>query len=163
IYLAVLRRDLPSPLAKESDEEKGQASEDKDKEKKDAKPTAPAPTAIDFDGIQYRIVALPAPAGEYENLQTGAPGQIYYLAALPGAREPPQFGRDHALHHYDLQKRKDDTILAPVRDFEISADHKKLLWRQRDTWGITALADKIQPGQGRLNLDALEVRIEPRA
>src|SRR5262249_39237825 len=62
IYLCVLKKGVPSPLARESDEEKGPAPKKKDPPAKDE---APAPVQIDFDGIDQRIVALPEPAGNY--------------------------------------------------------------------------------------------------
>ena len=83
IYLVVLRKDLPSPLAKESDEEKGIQKEEKPRE---TPPAAAQPFSIDFDGIQYRILDLPIASGEYSNLQAGAAGQIFYLKAPSGSR-----------------------------------------------------------------------------
>src|SRR5439155_402638 len=54
IYVAVLRKDDPSPLVKESDEEKGTpakpATTDTKKDETKDEP-APAPTVIDFDGL----------------------------------------------------------------------------------------------------------------
>src|SRR5262249_40852425 len=76
IYIAVLRNDVPSPLAKESDEEKG-ASE-KDSKSSDASSSTPA-VSIDFDGLSNRILAMPIPSRNYWNLETGAAGQIYFL------------------------------------------------------------------------------------
>jgi len=161
IYLAVLRKDLPSPLAKESDEEKGIQKEEKPKE---AKPAAPEPFSIDFDGIQFRILALPVPAGEYSNLQAGAAGQFYYLQATPG-EEPAPFGggRTSTLHRYDLNKRKDETVLTGVRTYEASRDNKKILYVTRDAAFVVSATEKAQPGQGKVNIDAIEVRIDPRA
>src|SRR5262249_30607847 len=85
VYLVVLKKGVPSPLAKESDEEKAEAAKPKDKqdEKKDAEPVV-----IDFDGIDQRVVPLPIPAGELSNLQAGAAGQIFYFQA-PISRADP--------------------------------------------------------------------------
>ena len=87
LYLAVLRKDLPNPLAKESDEEKPK-DEKKEAEKPAAKPGAPAkprkpakgpePVRIDFDGLDTRIVAVPIAAGVYGNLQAGENGKLFY-------------------------------------------------------------------------------------
>ncbi len=159
LYLAVLRKNIPSPLARESDEEKIAPREEKPKE---AKP-AEEPFSIDFDGIQFRILALPLPAGEYSNLQAGAAGQIFYLKA---GQAPPTEGPGGPLaelHRYDLNKRKDDTLIAGVRGYSISADNKKIMYSTRDALFITAAADKLQPGQGKVNTDAVEVKIDPRA
>jgi tricorn protease len=154
LYLVVLRKDLPSPLAKESDEEKGLGKEEKPAE---ARPAAGGPLTIDFDGIQNRILSLPIPAGEYSRLQAGAAGQIFYLKSAQGA------GPGAELHRYDLGKRKDDVIGAGINGYEISADNKKILYTAQEAAFIVPLADKIQPGQGRLNIDAVEVQIDPRA
>jgi len=159
LYLAVLRKDLPSPLAKESDEEKGAQKEEKPKE---AKPPAAEPFSVDFDGLQNRILALPIPAGDYTGLLAGAAGQIYYLEAGP-RRPGGDSGGGRALHRFDLTKRKDETILTGVGDYEISSDNKKILYFTRDSAFIVAISDKIQPGQGKLNIDAIEVKIDPRA
>ena len=94
VYIMVLRKDLPSPLAPESDEEKGpdaksddskkddskkddakkdsksdsDKDKDKDKSKDDkdkSKPEEPVKVTIDFDGISQRILALPVAAKNY--------------------------------------------------------------------------------------------------
>src|SRR5579871_2484509 len=78
-HLVVLRRGEPSPLARESDEEKP-AEKKEGKEEKDGKDKAAAkPVVIDFDGIGQRILALPMKPGNYTELRAGAAGQVYYL------------------------------------------------------------------------------------
>ncbi|MCI0488467.1 MAG: PDZ domain-containing protein [Blastocatellia bacterium] len=160
LYLAVLRRDLPSPLAKESDEEKGMKKEEKPAgEKKD-----PEPFSIDFEGIQNRILAIPLPAGRYSNLQAGTAGQFYYLELASGGGGPlGGGGGSSTLHRYDLKGRKDEAFLPNVHGYLLSADKKKLLYTSRNTFGIVATATKPQPGQGKMNVDSIEVRIDPRA
>ena len=96
LYVAVLRKDLPSPLAKESDEEKGTPNADaadaakdaakepaRDDAKDDAQKTSTEAVRIDFTDIENRILSIPIPAADYTNLRTGAAGQIYYLERLP--------------------------------------------------------------------------------
>jgi tricorn protease len=158
IYLAVLTEGIPSPVARESDEEKAAPKD----EKKEAKPSSPEPVSMDFDGIQNRIVTLPIRAGEYSSLQAGAAGQFFYQEVATGPEAQGPGGASHAiLHRYDLNKRKDDSILTGISGYQLSSDGKKVLYRTRDALFIAAVADKIQPGQGKLNVDAVEVRIEP--
>ena len=169
IYLAVLRKDLPSPLVKESDEEKGAAKEDRDKDKEKEKskeaanPAGTEPVVMDFDGIQNRILALPLKTGNYSNLRAGAAGTFYYLEVA----DPPASDTEDApagtIHKYDLNKRKDDVQVTGAASFEISADGKKLLYTARDAAFIVPAAEKPEPGKGKLNIDAVEVRIDPRA
>ncbi len=150
LYLVVLRKNIPSPIAKESDEEKGVQKEEKPKE---AKPAAEEPFSIDVDGIQNRILALQIPAGEYSRLQAGAAGQFYYLKSLPlMADSVGPSGPMGELHRYDLAKRKDDVILSGLSNYEISADNKKIFYTTREAAFIQPLSDKIQPGQGKLNV-----------
>ena len=171
VYLVVLRNDIPSPLAKESDEEKPAAERKPADDGKTAMENAEAdPVRIDFEGIEYRILDLPIGAGDLSQLDAGAAGQIYYLRASadrpatpppPGPPGPPP----QALHRFDLAKRSDERILDQARDYRLSADGKKLLYRTRDAWSLVTLSptQKINPADGRLAVDDIEVRIEPRA
>jgi len=172
LYLAVLRKDIPSPLAKESDEEKGdeekkapekEEPQSKKKGKKPEKKEAEAKEtfSIDFDGLKYRIMDLPIRAGAYFRLQTGNEGEIYYLEAPAGS--PSSFARETKLMKFTLKERKAEDILEGVNWFEVSADKKKILYMSRNTYGIIPAGPKAKPAQGRIETGAIEVRIEPRA
>ena len=67
------------------------------------------------------------------------------------------------LHQYDLNKRKDDAFIPGVSDYIVSADKKKILYRSNAAWSIVAVTPKPQPGTGKVNVDDIEVRIDPRA
>src|SRR5262249_14000375 len=147
------------------------------------------PVVIDFDGIDQRIVALPVPPGNYSQLRTGTAGQLYYLETPP---TPPRENspRGSTLKHFDLSKRKTNTITEGVNSFRVTADGKKALVSTLPeglaivtlpsaTGGLSAsdgqaLADKppVPPGaesatptprKRNLKLDAVEVRVVPRA
>jgi tricorn protease len=170
IYLAVLPNDVVSPLARESDEEKPGAAKksdeaDKPEEKKaDAAPApvpeekAPAkkdaPFRIDFEGLEYRILDLPIPPADLMNLQVGSAGHVYYLKTVD--QRP-------SLNRYDLTTRKNETILPEVNEYVVSADGKKLLYRSGTNWSIVATTKKVEPSDGRLPADNIEVRIDPLA
>ncbi|HSE31378.1 MAG TPA: PDZ domain-containing protein [Pyrinomonadaceae bacterium] len=160
LYLVVLRKNLPNPLAKESDEEKGLQKEERPKDPT-TQPKTPEPFSIDFQGINNRILAIPLPTRNYRNLQAGAAGQFYYIESddnpTPGGPERA------ALHQYDLNKRKDDVFLPGVSDYIVSADKKKILFRNQNVWSVVAVTPKPQPGTGRINVDDIEVRIDPVA
>ena len=62
VYVAVLAKDLPSPLAPESDEEKPEEAKKPDDAKKPEDAAKKDPTVrIDFENISQRILALPIP------------------------------------------------------------------------------------------------------
>ncbi|UCC41280.1 MAG: PD40 domain-containing protein [Candidatus Aminicenantes bacterium] len=169
IYMAVLQKGVPSPLAKESDEEKIEEKKEPKKEepkkKKPAKkePEKEKPYTIDFDGLEFRILSLPVTPGTYFNLQAGSEGQIFYMEI------PPQplimfamgMGGGIKLHKFDLKTRKAEVLTQGINSYALSADKKKILYLMRQMAGI-APAGKIKPGQGKLNVGAIEVRIEPR-
>jgi tricorn protease len=159
LYLAVLRSNLPNPLAKESDEEKGIQKEEKPKEQ--PKPTEPF--SIDLAGINNRILAIPLPARNYSNLQPGTAGQFYYLESPEDGNPVPGGPEQSVLHQYDLNKRKDEAFIPAVSNYTISADKKKILYRSNAAWSIVAVTPKPQPGTGKLNVDDIEVRIDPVA
>ncbi|HEY0346996.1 MAG TPA: PDZ domain-containing protein [Pyrinomonadaceae bacterium] len=159
IYLAVLRRNLPNPLAKESDEEKGVTKEEKPKES----PKTPEPFSIDFDGLNNRILAIPLPSGNYSRLRAGTAGQFYYVQSPEDDNPTPGAPERSVLHQYDLNKRKDDSFIPGVSDYLVSVDKKKIMFRSNNAWSIVAVTPKPQPGTGRINVDDIEVRIDPRA
>ncbi|MFN0108361.1 MAG: protease, partial [Blastocatellia bacterium] len=99
VYVAVLRKDLPSPLAPESDEEKvteeKKAEEAKPADKPADKPAEAAKPAekkeapkvnIDFDNISQRILALPIPNKNFVGLDTGKPGTLWVAEFPDGAQ-----------------------------------------------------------------------------
>jgi tricorn protease len=169
IYLAVLRNDVPSPLAKESDEEKPspdktekpEAAEGADKTAKPAGADRPAeaekkdpPFRIDTEGLEYRILNVPVPPAALSNLQTGAAGHIYYLKTTDGAT---------SLNRYDLTTRKNEVLLPSASDYVVSADGKKLLYRSGNAWSIVPTTRRIEPSEGRIAVDSIEVRVDPAA
>ena len=188
LYLVALTKDAPNPLARESDEEKGTPDQPAEKpapaapgaavvaapgtkpgapeaKSKDAaapgKPAEPV-VKIDFDGLNHRIVAVPIPTGSYRSLEDGEAGQVYYLENAPDVGSAA--GQGATLHKYDFKTRKDETLLSGVSGFALTADKKKLFYGTPGGASfITPLAPKPQPGQGRLNVEAIEVRVVPAA
>src|SRR4030095_8676848 len=102
VHLIVLKKGVPSPLAKESDEEKAEQADTGKPKDKDGKKDGEE-VVIDFDGIDQRVVPLPIPAGEFSNLQAGSAGQIFYLQASATRSDPLPSG---TLQRFDLTKRK---------------------------------------------------------
>ncbi len=205
LYVAVLKKGDPSPLLPESDEDKGvgsaspagagrggrgaaaaSASADEPQPERPAART-PVTVAIDFDGLQQRILAVPnVPERQYSALRAGVAGSVYYLEASGrgangggGAAGP---GAGATLVRYRLSDRRPATFASGVAQYEISADGHKLVYRSAGTGaggrggrGGTAAAggrgpqiflvdaDRQPPqaGQGALNAQ-LRMYLEPR-
>jgi tricorn protease len=168
IYLAVLRKGTASPLMRESDEEKtGETAKTGDKK---SEPKV-EPVTIDFDGIDQRILALPVPPGLHSRLQAGTAEQVFYLeGSAEAAEEGP---RGAALKRFDLAKRKAESVQSGLIDFHVSANGKKaLVHAPPESWSIIDLSTKDAAGKdaagkdsskGKLKVDAIEVRVDPRA
>jgi tricorn protease len=158
VYLVVLKKDLPSPLAPESDEEKVQ-EEKKDEAPKPPAKKEPVTVAIDFDNISQRILALPIPARNFVGLVAGKPNALYIAELLP----PGPGVTGATLHKFDLEKRKLDKVFDNIGGFELSANGEKMLYRQGTNWFIASTAQPPKPGEGRLKTDEMEVYVDPRA
>ncbi|HUJ13032.1 MAG TPA: PDZ domain-containing protein, partial [Thermoanaerobaculia bacterium] len=180
VYAAVLRKDIPSPVPLQSDEEKVEAAtpapeskaaadqkEDKEKptptgdEKPKAKKPA-APVTIDFENIGQRIVALPIPARNYGGLYAGKEGQLFLV-------EDPivtiEFGpRVFEVSKFDLEKRKVEPLLMGVSSFSLSANGEKMLFEKAKKWIIAGTAKEPTPAdEDMLATDNLSVYVDPPA
>ena len=160
VYLALLRKDTPSPFLPESDEEK--AAEDKPKADQ-SETKKPESVKIDFDGLDRRLLPFPLPAGDYRRLRTGAAGLVFYLAHPPTL--PEEIGpANAALMRYDLTKRKSDTLVSSITSYRLTPDGKKaLIQAGPETLSIVELAPGADATKGKLNMEAVTVRVEPEA
>jgi tricorn protease len=190
VYAAVLRKDQPSPLAPESDDEKGE-EETKEKEGKEgtgsgeksvgdaaknaaAKKSTPEPVAIDFERIDQRVIALPIPSLDFVDLRVGKANKLYLIEEPVTGPETTGPAR-YSVHAFDLEKRKVDKVLEGISAFDVSANGEKVLYRQEQKWLIKA-ADGLGaaagssggPGggdggsSGVLGTDTLQVRVDPK-
>ncbi len=180
VYAAVLRKDLVSPVAPESDEE-GDADEKAAKEKEaadkktdDKKP--PEPVKIDFDGLDQRIVALPIDRANYAALEVGTEG-ILFLVANPTILTDEDYIEmeqlpAQAVFRFDLETRETEKLLDQIDGgsamygslvtFSVSADGSKMLFSQDHKWFLTASEKAPEAGDGEL-MSPIEVYVDPRA
>jgi tricorn protease len=165
IYLAVLPKGVPSPLARESDEESPAepAAEPatSDKKNEEAKKPEKVAVTVDLDGLAERIVAFPLGSAGYTSLQVGKSGEIYYLKPAGGLNRF-NAGEGGSLQRYSIEKRKEEPLLDGVSGYQISHDSKKILLRMKENFVISDLGEKIDASKNRLALDRIEIRIEPR-
>ena len=155
IYLVTLQSQTISPLVKESDEEQIKKEEKENDKDKDAKKTeTPASLKIDWDGIQNRIIDIPVKSGNYAQLAAGNGDDIFYI----------DYSDDGGgtLHKYNFKKRADTEVM-PMDGYNLSADGKKMLFIKSGNWGITNAGEKPEPGKGMLNVNAIQVKIDPAA
>ncbi len=145
LQLVVLRKDLPSPFLKETDEEKGETpkknprpriagNEDEQPKAKRGGGEEPKSTGkkdgfkIDFDGIDQRILSFPIQQGTFSSLQAGAAGQVYYLSRPEPSADRRAGPSGGTVTRYDLDKRKSDSVQQGVTTFELTPDGRKMLY-----------------------------------
>ncbi len=165
VYVAVLRRDLPSPLAPQSGDEKttpekptDDNGKDKDKGKQADKPVD---VRIDFDGLLQRTLALPIPHVNYVGMAAGKSGELFLQQAPIVA-----IGQDSiplSIVKFDLDKRKTDTFLQGVNNFTLAFDGEKMLYQIKDDWFIAKTDAPPKPGEGKLKTADMQVWVVPRA
>jgi tricorn protease len=175
IYVAVLRKDLPSPLAPLSDEEKKddadkdkEKDKDKDKEKdkekdkdKDKKDKDAVKVTIDFDNIQQRILAVPLPE---KNYFAALPGKENILFAIDRPIVQTSFGPPPlAVTKFDFKTRKTEEIVSGISSYNLSDNGERMLIRQGEQWIITASETPLKPGDGTLKMADMQVYVDPRA
>ncbi|HEU0251782.1 MAG TPA: PDZ domain-containing protein [Pyrinomonadaceae bacterium] len=209
LYFAVLRKTDPSPLLPESDEDRGVGTGTRRLPPGTCPgeavggggggetgegggggqrgPRAPVTVQIDFDGLQQRIIAVPGvPERQYEDLQAGVDGQVFFLeprqpAGPGGGGQGFGGGAGNDLIRYRLCERRANTFATGVAAYEISADRRKLAYRSAGGGGgqgggpgggganapapqlflVDADRTAPQPGSGRLNV-SLRMYLEPK-
>jgi len=176
VYVTVLRKDLPSPLAPESDEEKPPVATKKEgsatspgaekpaergMEGEKEKPKEPLKVQIDFDNISQRILAMPIAARNYLGMSAGKEGVVYLVEGpqVFGEAGPPSF----TVQRYDPKTRKTEKLLEGISAFTLSDNGEKMLYKQGEKWFIAAADKPPKPGEGALKIDDMEVYVDPRA
>ena len=165
VYVAVLNKNSPSPLAPESDDEKKGAETDKVTEKKDVA-KEPVKVTVDLEDIDQRTLALPVSARNYTGLFAGKGGVFFLVEAPvvsglegPGADGPPSA----TVHRYEMAKRKAEKFVEGTSHVAVSENGEKLLYRAGEAWYLVAAAQPPKAGDGALKMEGLEVRVDPRA
>jgi tricorn protease len=160
VYVAVLDKTLPSPLAPQSDEEKEGKDKKDEKDKKDGKDSKTPKVKVDLEGIGQRILSLPVPPRNYVGLDAGKEGEILLFEGAPvGGGD----FKGNVVHRFDLEKRKTEKLLDGVRTLVVSQDGEKMLVRMGESWAIVPTSAPPKPGDGALSLDGLEVLVDPAA
>ena len=106
VYIALLKKDTPSPFLQKDDgnetkkvDVKIEEGKKKEDDKKSDKPVADV--VIDIDGISDRIVSIPVGQGNYGGFYSDGK-KVYYF-------------RSGSTYIYDLEKKKEDSVAEGAR------------------------------------------------
>jgi tricorn protease len=163
IYVLTLAADTKSPFAPKSDEvEVKKTAESTAGQTGTKAKTAPAqktePAAgavtvkVDLEGLKSRIVSLPIQASNYASLASVG-DTVYYLQF--GGRGG---GQGAALKSYSLSEQK-ETELGQINGYEISADQKKMIVGQGDSYAIVDLPHGPVKIETKLDLSGMDMNL----
>jgi tricorn protease len=156
--------------AKKDDAKK---SDDADKPEKAEKTEKTKPVKIDLERLQDRAVALPLPPRDYTSLTAGREGILYLLES--GGRFQGEHGQ--TLTRFVLKTRKPEKLADHIAGFDLSFDGNKMLLEMAHeepegpqaaegpapNFFIVPADAPVKPGEGKLELSKMEVRVDPRA
>jgi len=170
LYLVTLQKDTPSPFApsndevkmddtKDSDEDQPEKSEKPEKNKKSGKDQkkdnepepSSKPVKIDLEGLQQRIIEIPVEAGNYWNLWS-VDDKIYYNMAND---------KGMSAKVYDLKQKKETELGSDV-SFDITANGKKMLVRQRGRYAMIDLPSSKISTEKYIDMSDLKIWIDNR-
>lgn len=146
---AVKDEEAEKPAAdskKKTEKEKSNGTPDNEADKVAKKD--PVKVQIDIENIAMRVVPLPVEAGNYGGLLTAEGGVLY--------------SNEGKLMFYNQEEEKTSEILDKVSGMSISADGKMILYNSGKDYGIIKIKEGQKTPAGKLNLDRLEMKIDPR-
>jgi tricorn protease len=161
VYAVTLRRDVPSPVLPQSDDERADgAATPSPSPSPSPKPGAAPKVTIDFAGISQRVVTLPIDEGNYVEIVPGKTGQLFLVRApLTQVDDGPA---PLVLSRFDVSTRKTTVLASAISGFALSADGQKMLLNQRRMWYIAPTGAAFTSGTP-LATASLELNVDPRA
>jgi tricorn protease len=161
VYVGVLAEDGPALFLPQSDEEKASMPPPaaSDEKKPDAKADAakkPSAMVVKIDPATFerRVRAIPGPSGSYGGLEA-LPNGILYIKSEGDAQ---------SLRFYNVEDRKEETVLEELRGYELSANGEKILVSlARNNYAIVAPKAAQKTADALLKLDAMQMKVDPKA
>jgi len=154
IYAVALKNDGSKLIKDKNDvepvkaEEKEPAKPAKNNQKEEKPSETKIQVTIDFEGINNRVEALPVTAGDYR-IVGPADGGLLYIS-------------EGKLMRYNAADQKTEEIMDRVSWARPTADGKMFMYRSGEDYGIVKVAPNQKAGAGKLNLEQMEMKIDPR-
>jgi len=164
VYVGLLTDDAPPLFLPKDDEEPAGGAEEATANggqdqmaKKDGDGKEEVKVAVEPEGFDQRVRAIPGDPGNYGALSGVAAGVLYIEGQGPGAK----------LQLFDLDAQEEKTILEGVGGYQLAAGGEKVGYVAFGPGGQTYGIAPIQPGQKvdatQVDLSSLELEIDPRA
>jgi len=142
-YLTILRKDDPNPFPLKSDEEQD-SSKPKSKDTSKLKDVR-----IDWEQLDRRIIAMPIPVGEYDEMIAGPKGTVFIVAG-------------NTLSKYNVADKKLEEMVKGGSQYAVSANGEKLLFKSGPGWKVVSTTKPPGAAEGavaftlRMELNRLE-------
>ncbi|RZV36418.1 MAG: protease [Chromatiales bacterium] len=150
VYAAQLNAEQPALFLPKSDEVA--VASDANGDEDNGEPDDEAITVnIDFVGLEDRVVALQPGGGNYNNLAASPKGPVY----VSGQND------DNKVMLFNLEDEEEVTVLEGVESFSLSGNGEKVLYSASSALGIADLAAEQDASEGRLELDDMELLVDP--
>jgi tricorn protease len=161
VYVGVLAEDGPALFLPQSDEEKAAmpapaAPEEKKADAKADTAKKPAGVVVKIDPATFerRVRAIPGAPGNYSTLAALANGVLYAKTE----------GDAQSLRFYNIDDRKEETVVEDLRGYDLSASGEKILVALgRNNFSIIAPKAGQKPADAALKLDSMQMKIDPKA
>ena len=150
VYVGMLSADGPALFLPQSDEEKASAPPAPEPKKDDK---APVVVKIDPAGFENRVRAIPGASGVYHSLNGVANGVLY----IKGEDD------ERSLKLYNIDDRKEETVLESLRGYDLSPNNEKIIARVGQNFAIVNAKPGQKPAESTLKLETMEMKIDPRA
>jgi len=116
-----------------------------------------------IQGTESRSVPLPLPAQDYAELAAGEPG-VLYVSVRQWPAPQPGSTPSRTLYRYELsQPRELQKLVEDVSEFSVTADGRKILYKQGNSWFLIAGDQAPEAGAGRLDLASIQIEVDPAA
>jgi tricorn protease len=148
-----LRNEIPSLLQPKNDSMEMEENEEEEKENGEDEEIT---VTIDRNNFESRITILPPDAGNFGQLVPLKGKVVYLRRPNTGSGE-----RDATLQFYDIEERKEETILGKVQGFAKSADGNSLIVRSNGKFAIIK-ASKGQKMEKTVPTTDMKMSLNPK-
>lgn len=150
VYAAQLNADQPALFLPKSDEVTSPNDAENGEENGEADDEAVV-INIEFDGLEDRVVALQDSGGNYNNLAASPVGPVYVSSQ----------NDDNNVLLFKIEDEEEVTVLEGVENFSLSGNGERVLYSAGGALGIADLAAEQDASEGRLELDDMELLVDP--
>jgi tricorn protease len=151
VFVVALNNSIPALFQPKSDEEK--INDELNDEKVNENNNDEIKVSIDPENFENRISVLPGSSGIYYSLLPSEKGVLYMFRDDAGAR----------LKYFNADDETEVTVLEGIGNYVVTADGQKILYASGGEYGIVNIKENQKSTDGRLDLNNLEMKIDPKA